>query len=63
MTIAHLTQREQIILQRFRRIKKQTELKAKFRSALTYEEASKNIKVVAKADGKEQAICRPRKAH
>lgn len=53
MTIAHLTQREQIILQRFRRIKKQTELKAKFRSALTYEEASKNIKVVAKADGKE----------
>lgn len=53
MTIAHLTQREQLILQRFRRIKKQTELKAKFRATLSYEEASKKIKAVAKADGKE----------
>ena len=53
MTISHLTQREQIILQRFRRIKKQTELKAKFRAAPTYEEATNKVKAVTKADGKQ----------
>lgn len=52
MTIAQLTPRERTLLRNFRKLRRQTELKAKLRTALTYEEGSKKIQAVSKADGK-----------